>query len=269
MDGLLAENHGTGPLAYDTTLDEQVGSQPIPYEQQPYLPTPWTLPGPNPFLLPQPPDNGPHLVYLDVWTREETWLQDPLLIEKAVGVDTVTRLQTAWQVRVLKDVSTGVTCATPDDQIPGWVAATTRSAALLTTAAAGVPQSTDPCTIPAEGGYRGTENRTYRVEIHTPGGFGTAQFKWSRNNASLATQVTALNATGQVMTVVMTKRDSVVRFAAGAWVEVTDDTHEFAGVAGEMHQVQAVDEPVCTACAELLPRACRGKIRGGVDLFRQ
>jgi Family of unknown function (DUF6519)/Right handed beta helix region len=242
VDGLLAENHGTGPLAYDTTLDEQVGSQPIPYEQQPYLPTPWTLPGPNPFLLPQPPDNGPHLVYLDVWTREETWLQDPLLIEKAVGVDTVTRLQTAWQVRVLKDVGTGVTCATPDDQIPGWVAATTRSAALLTTAAAGVPQSTDPCTIPAEGGYRGTENRTYRVEIHTPGGFGTAQFKWSRNNASLATQVTALNATGQVLTVVMTKRDSVVRFAAGAWVEVTDDIHEFAGVAGEMHQVQAVDD---------------------------
>ncbi|HEV2099511.1 MAG TPA: DUF6519 domain-containing protein [Stellaceae bacterium] len=242
VDGLLAENHGTGPTVYDAKLDEQVGSQPIPYEQQPYLPTPWTLPGPNPFQLPQPPDNGPHLVYLDVWTREETWLQDPLLIEKAVGVDTVTRLQTAWQVRVLKDVGTGVNCATPDDQIPGWAAATARSAGLLTTAAAGVPQSTDPCTIPADGGYRGTENRTYRVEIHTPGGFGTAQFKWSRNNASFATQVTAINATGTVLTVVMTKRDSVVRFAAGAWVEVTDDIHEFAGVAGEMHQVQVVDD---------------------------
>ena len=242
VDGLLAENHGTGAPIYDAKLDEQVGSQPVPYEQQPYLPTPWTLPGPNPFQLPQPPDNGPHLVYLDVWTREVTWLQDPLLVEKAVGVDTVTRLQTAWQVRVLKDVGAGVTCATPDDQIPGWAAATARSAGLLTTAAAGVPQSTDPCTIPAEGGYRGTENRTYRVEIHTPDGFGTAQFKWSRNNASLATQVTALNATGTVLTVVMTKRDSVVRFAAGSWVEVTDDIHEFAGVAGEMHQVQAVDD---------------------------
>ncbi len=242
VDGLLAENHGTGPAVYDAKLDEQVGSQPVPYEQQPYLPTPWTLPGPNPFVLPQPPDNGPHLVYLDVWTREETWLQDPLLIEKAVGVDTVTRLQTAWQVRVLMDVGAGVTCATPDDQIPGWAAVTARSAGLLTTAAAGVPQSTDPCTIPAEGGYRGTENRTYRVEIHTPGGFGTAQFKWSRNNASFATQVTAINATGSVLTVVMTKRDSVVRFTPGAWVEVTDDIHEFAGVTGEMHQVQAVDD---------------------------
>ena len=102
VDGLLAENHGAGPAVYDAKLDEQVGSQPVPYEQQPYLPTPWTLPGPNPFVLPQPPDNGPHLVYLDVWTREVTWLQDPLLIEKAVGVDTVTRLQTAWQVRVLR-----------------------------------------------------------------------------------------------------------------------------------------------------------------------
>src|SRR5215469_12103265 len=44
VDGLLAENHGTGPVAYDAKLDEQVGSQPTPYEQQPYLPTPWTLP---------------------------------------------------------------------------------------------------------------------------------------------------------------------------------------------------------------------------------
>ena len=105
-----------------------------------------------------------------------------------------------------------------------------------------MPQSTDPCTIPAEGGYRGTENRTYRVEIHTPGGFGTAQFKWSRNNASFATQLTAINATGTALTVVMTKRDPVVRFTPGAWVEVTDDIHEFAGVAGEMHQVQAVDD---------------------------
>jgi hypothetical protein len=242
VDGLLAENHGAAPLLYDAALDELFGSQPVPYEDQPYLPIPWTLGGANPFALPQPPDSGPHLVYLDVWTREETWLEDPGLVEKAVGVDTVTRLQTAWQVRVLKDVGANVTCATPDDQIPGWLAATARSAGQLTTAAAGVPQSTDPCIIPADGGYRGTENRTYRVEIHTPGGFGTAQFKYSGDNASFEAQVTALNATANVLTVVRTKRDSVLRFTVGAWVEVTDDIHEFAGVAGEMHQVQAVDD---------------------------
>src|SRR5262249_16293432 len=71
---------------------------------------------------------------------------------------------------------------------------------------------------------------------------GPAQFKWSRNNASVATQVTAINATANVLTVVRTKRDSVLRFMPGGWVEVTDDFHEFDGVPGEMHQILAVDD---------------------------
>src|SRR5262249_21826259 len=101
---------------------------------------------------------------------------------------------------------------------------------------------TDPCTIPPNTGYRGAENRTYRVEVHTSGGFGTAQFKWSRNNASFASQVTAINSSADVLTVVRTRRDSVLRFTPGAWVEVTDDFDEFGRVPGEMHQIIVVDD---------------------------
>lgn len=241
VDGLLAENHGTEPWRYDASLGELVGSQPLPYESQPYLPELAALPAPNPFVLPQPPDNGPHVVYLDVWQREVTYLEDPGLVDQAVAVDTGVRLQTAWQVKVLKDAG-AVDCSTKDGDLPGWAALTAPSAGRLTTAAAGVPASTDPCTLPPNTGYRGADNRFYRVEIHKPGPLGTAQFKWSRDNASVASQVTAINATGDTLSVVRTKRDAVLRFSPGDWVEVTDDLHELGGLPGEMRKVKLVDD---------------------------
>ena len=36
------------------------------------------------------------------------------------------------------------------------------SAGQLTTKAAGVPANTDPCIVPANGGYRGSGNRCYK-----------------------------------------------------------------------------------------------------------
>ena len=179
VDGLLAENHGSAPQ-FDPVLEETPGTQPIAFGAQPYIANPWPFSAVNPFAVPT--GAGPHLVYLDVWKREVTYLEAPDLVDKAVGVDTTTRLQTAWQVKVLPNIPAGSTCAS---QLSDWAAIIAPSAGQLTTAAAGVPQSTDPCTIPPNAGYRGTENRTYRVEVHTGGGFGTAQFKWSRNEASM------------------------------------------------------------------------------------
>jgi Family of unknown function (DUF6519) len=63
---------------------------------QPYIPKAWPFGGTNPFAIPA--GAGPHLVYLDVWKREVTYLQAGDLVDKAVGLDTTTRLQTAWQV---------------------------------------------------------------------------------------------------------------------------------------------------------------------------
>jgi hypothetical protein len=232
VEGLLAENHGTGPTEYDPILGEVRGTLPIPYDQQPYFPNPPALPG----------DNNPHLVYLDVWERELTYLEDPNLIDKAVAVDTGTLLQTVWQVKVLGDIPANTDCSTPPQTVPPWVVATAPSAGRLTTAAAGVPKSTDPCIVPANGGYRGSGNRCYRIEIHTGGPMGTAQFKWSRDNASVATVITGINATRDTLTVVLTKRDSVLRFRPNDWVEVTDDFRYFQGLPGEMRQVAVVDD---------------------------
>lgn len=44
-----------------------------------------------------------YLAFLDVWERHVTWLDDPQLLEPALGgPDTCTRVQTVWQVRTLK-----------------------------------------------------------------------------------------------------------------------------------------------------------------------
>src|SRR6266508_6678765 len=131
-DGLLAENHGLPPLEFDPVLGEQRGTLAVPYDQQPYLPNAAAA-------FPAPTTDGPHLVYIDVWQREITWLEEADLVDKAVGVDTSTRRQTVWQVKVLPRVGAGVTCATPDDQIPGWNEIIRPSAGRLTTGDVGVP----------------------------------------------------------------------------------------------------------------------------------
>lgn len=236
VDGILVDNHGRDrngfvAPAFDHHLEEKRGTGNIAFERQPYMPRPQ-----GPVIKPA----GRFLAYLDVRNRELTWVEEPALLDSALyGVDTATRRQIVWQVK-LHPLQGPVTCETPDAQIPGWDAVIRPSGSRLTTGAVGVPASTDPCVIPPNGGYRGVENRLYRVEIHGGGGFGAATFKWSRDNGSLAAPVTTIN--GTELGIVRPGRDQVVRFATGDWVEVTDDDHELAGLAGEMTRVQSVDD---------------------------
>jgi hypothetical protein len=234
VDGLLAENHGGAPLEFDPVLAEQRGTLAIAYNDQPYFPNVAAV-------APAPTQGGPFLIYLDVWPREVTYLENPDLIEKAVGVDTTTRLQTVWQVRALANIGANVTCATPDDQVPGWPQIIQPSDGRLSTAAVGVAGDPDPCVIPPSGGYRGLENQLYRVEIHSAGAAGTATFKWSRDNASIATSVTAITAPNKI-TVARVGRDATLRFSIGDWIEITDDWLEFAQQPGLIFQIQDVQD---------------------------
>ena len=135
---------------------------------------------------PAPPELDPQagrtdLVYLDVWRRHVTTIEDPDIREVALGgPDTTTRVHTLWQVKVQKDVG-DVTCA--DDVaalLPGPSGAEAEPTTIET-----VPLST-PCTMTAAGGYQGLTNRNYRIEVHDGGNIGAATFKWSRSNGSVA-----------------------------------------------------------------------------------
>ena len=247
VDGLLAENHGASPLAFDPALCEDHGLAALAYADQPYLPDAMNT-------APPPREGGPHLVYLVVHERELTYLERPALLESAIGLDTVTALQTVWQVRVLPNVGAGVTCATPDDQIPGWTALTRPSAGRLTTGAVAMVEPQSPCELESSGGYRGLENQLYRIEIHDGGKVGTATFKWSRDNGSVATNVLSIK--GPRLTVARTGLDAVLRFSVGDWVEIIDEVRELTGRPGEIRRVHdVVDETQVIELDSVLPAA--------------
>jgi hypothetical protein len=250
VDGLLAENHGDPSAAtWDPALAELSGSlqppaatdpDPLDFTAQPYLPG-----------ASVPAGDGAYLAYLDVWTRPITWLEDPALIDKAVGVDTTGRLQTVWQVKLLP-VPSGSTwsCGTPDSDI----AYPPASAGQLTTSVIPNPAA-GPCCLTDDTGYTGIENQNYRLEIHQ-GGSGSdtanltgATFKWSRDNGSVSTGVTSiasatntLNQPASQLTVLSLGRDEVLGFAPGDLVEILDDAHQLNDqLPRELHQIDSID----------------------------
>lgn len=227
VDGLLAENHGGKTPEFDAVLAESRGSaDTIDFDSQPYVPLPAPLPKP-----------GKYLIYLDVAQREVTFLEAPDLVEKAVGVDTTARLQTVWQVKILPtDLNAAANCGTPDDQIPGWPKMIQPSSGRLSTAIVDAPKDQGPCLLPPTVGYRGLENRLYRVEIHAGGSQKKATFKWSRDNASVVATVMAIPALDTLI-VDQTGRDSVLRFNNGDWIEITDDVKSLSGLPGEIRKI--------------------------------
>ncbi len=240
VDGLLAENHGAEPVQWDARLAEPVGGAPVNFLDQPYLPfNAANQPAPaNVFNAPAL-TGGPHLVYLDVWQREVTALQAPDLIEKAVGVDTTGRLQTVWQVKLLRDIG-DADCFTSDGDVAGWSALIRPSGARLSTTTGDVTGAPNPCLAPPASGYKGLENQLYRVEIHRGGAQASATFKWSRDNATVATRVQEIHASNRLV-VESLGRDDVLGFHAGEWVEILDDWHDLHGLPGRLHRIRPGD----------------------------
>jgi hypothetical protein len=243
VDGLLAENHGDPKtVVWDPALDEMsntpqplpsVGTGAVDFLKQRY----YSAVGPDATL---PAGSGTYLAYLDVWIRAVDYLQDPDLVESAVAVDTTARLQTVWQVG-LAAVSAGTTCGNAGSP---WPAA---SSGLLTVAPV-TSTASGPCCLTDNTGYTGPENQHYRIEIHKPGPIGTATFKWSRDNASVETEVTGIMAvTNSVkvnasqLSVTSMGRDQVLGFRPGNWIEILDDVLELAGLSGELHRIDTVD----------------------------
>ncbi len=266
VDGLLAENHGDPTTAvWDSALAEISNtSQPPPaaetgaiaYAAQPYLQG-----------VTQPTDGGTYLAYLDVWTRAVDYLQDPSLIDPAVGIDTTGRLQTVWQVR-LASVTSGAVCANAGSPWPA------PSSGLLTTAPISSAPS-GPCCLTANTGYTGAENQNYRVEIHTGGPAGTATFKWSRDNGSVITGVTAITpVTNSVLTaasqlsVMSMGRDQVLGFSPGDWIEILDDNLELAGQHGDLHRIDTIDFAGKTITLDSYADAAKFPVSGGTTPYQ-
>lgn len=266
VDGLLAENHGDPKtVVWDSALAEMSNTpQPPPaaetgaiaYAAQPCLPG-----------VTQPTDGGTYLAYLDVWTRAVDYLMDPALIDPAVGIDTTGRLQTVWQVR-LASINTGANCGNAGSP---WLKP---SSGLLTTAPINSAPS-GPCCLTGNTGYSGAENQNYRVEIHTGGPVGTATFKWSRDNGSVVTGVTAITpvtnsvlASASQLSVLSMGRDQVLGFAPGDWIEILDDDLELAGWHGDLHRIDTIDFAGRTITLDAPADATKFPVSGGTTPYQ-
>lgn len=254
VDGILVENPAT-----------------VPYDQQPWLLQPSSAAQELLNQLLKGGQQGSLSFVLEVWQRMVTAIDDPCLLEPALNqADTTTRLQTVW--RVIGSYVSGP---------QGRTSATDSAPATNITAA----QSTDPlsnaidrlspccqllyrnrilfltrgemgaelakggtdcgCQPIAAAGYQGLENQLYRIEIHHGGNLASATFKWSRENASVVTQVTDIGTNSAVITVASLGPDANLGFQPGQWVELSDDTFQFGDTPnqpGQLFQIKSVNQ---------------------------
>lgn len=151
VDGILCEcEHKEGKITF--------------YNDQPYY-YPTTL---------QLEDNKKYLVYLDVWQRHITSLEDENIREVALGgPDTATRTQTVWQVKLLEVASTIRNTIHKCDfsKYDKWTTLTGRKEPRLAARLEETQKRSNLCTVSPKAGYTGLENRLYRVEIHNSSKF--------------------------------------------------------------------------------------------------
>jgi hypothetical protein len=194
--------------------------QPLLYSEQPFLIDP------NPTdraLLTNLQQGSVIQVYLQVWRRLVTALDDPCLREPALGqADTTARLQTVWRVVAKELTSTQTEPQCCDSMHTGLVPEHDPGKLSAQTGSGSGDCSCQP--TPAAG-YLGLENQLYRVEIHQAGNAETATFKWSRENGSVVVAVKQVS--GTQVSVDSLSPDTNLGFAPLQWVEIYDDSNLF------------------------------------------
>ncbi len=173
---------------------------------------------------------GTRLVFLDVWERHITGLEDPALLEPALGgSDTCTRRQLVWQVRVLPVSDKDYVFRSQDALAEELGLRRPDQAASLRARTA---PTQGPHTEVSVAGYTGLENRLYRVEIQDAS--CTPRFKWSRINGSEACSISSCS--GNTVEVDCAA-DAGIMWAKGDWVELIDDDIVLSQRSGDLLQI--------------------------------
>jgi hypothetical protein len=216
-------------------------------------------------LSDQLPVAVPYVVYLKVWERHISAVEDPAIREIALGVngpDTSARTKIVWQVRADAHFPPGSDESVADwdawDRSTGqrkwseWEQQRQGMPRPQLRAKTTAPDDDDltPCITPPEASYRGLENQLYRVEIHTGGSAADATWKWSRDNGAAVFAVESIS--GVNVTVASLGRDLALGVRVGDWVELVDDRSVLRGERHRLLQVKAIDllERIVTLASE-------------------
>jgi hypothetical protein len=209
----------------------------------------------QPFLphAAMPSGDGTYAVVLTAWERVVSALQEPSLREVALGgPDHAVRTQLVWQVRLLRlgDADDERLNCRSALQTEAWQDFTAGTTGTMRARLEPATDTTDPCTVPTEAGYRGLDNQLYRVEVHqgthtiVDGVWqSTGQsptFLWSRENGSVDTPWIGPAAAGTAVRVGDLGPDSRLGFAAGDLVTLTGDTDELTGTPAARRRVASI-----------------------------
>lgn len=158
-----------------------------------------------------PTEPGTYILYLDVWERLVTALEDPAIREVALGgPDTAARARTVWQVRWQRlDGASHIWNEVSEEAYRAFAnwQPTNR-----------VPLSSAHLAPQIAGGLTIHDNRLYRVEVHQGGARQNATFKWSRDNGAIAARIQAAGNGAIVLDEI--DSDPLRSFPPGTCVEV-------------------------------------------------
>jgi hypothetical protein len=195
--------------------------------------------------LPLPTDELGYLVYLDVWERHLSYVEDDYMREKALGgPDTATRAKIVWQVKLIE--------LTEDDENTDFkknygrfldklgVDIRPGSGRLKARARKEAEENRDPCLTFPEASYRGAENQLYRLEIHKSSVDEVGPtFKWSRENGSVIFPIMEIS--DKKITLEHLGRDNRFGLKPNDWVEIVDDDYILQNRADALLQIEEID----------------------------
>ncbi|WP_433727411.1 DUF6519 domain-containing protein [Actinoplanes sp. CA-051413] len=279
VDGLLVENDADAATYWDQPdgyLDADIDDDRLP--------------------------DAPYLVYLRVWERLITAVEDPSIREIALGdlgPDSSARAKVIWQVAATPSAVSGSPPGPPSaDAALIWLTENfqrTGGQIPLLQVRAKRPDDADDdlCDVSPESRYRGLENQLYRIQVHTGGGAQTlaapasgrsrgrrgappavvaqgATWMWSRENASVVAPIASIS--GNLVRLASLGRDGKTAFDAGDWVEIVDDAYAArvaddapAAPAPPLRRIRSVDVTERLVTLEDDPSGGYGRHSSGTD----
>lgn len=199
-----------------------------------------------------------YIVYLDVWERHISYVDDDDIREKALnGADTATRSKVIWQVKVIPLTFQYAYCLQGSSLLTQNLLVLSQVCMSARAKQAQTPNM--PCLTEPEAQYRGAENQLYRVEIHDsnfeidedgntiirdPAQFPT--FKFSRENGSVIFPVKKVTPDATSATTLVELEhlgcDDKLGLSVDDWVEYIDDRIDLLNdKVMSLAQVQLID----------------------------
>jgi hypothetical protein len=190
----------------------------------------------------------PGLIFLDVWERHITFVEDDSIREVALsGADTATRAKLVMQVR---HVELPEAIKNHEDVQKNWSDLVKRwhyknRGHLKAKAKETFNTYTDSCITSPDSRYRGAENHLYRVEIHRGGVAGAAAgedgptFKWSRENGTVIFPIVS-PVESETVSLANLDRDARSGLEVGDWVEIVDDDYVLGNRAEPLLRIERI-----------------------------